>query len=68
MGGLHTAAGQFLVEVEHPVAQSRVEYALTPLGGSLHDIVTSLITWAADHYHQIREHRTRTAAVNDPDV
>jgi DNA-binding HxlR family transcriptional regulator len=35
----------------------RVEYALTPLGRSLHQIVTSLITWAAD---QIREHRDHT--------
>ena len=39
----------------------RVEYALTPLGRSLHHIVTSLITWVADHHGQIREHRARTA-------
>jgi len=38
-----------------------VEYALTPLGRSLHQIVTSLITWVADHHSQIREHRARTA-------
>jgi DNA-binding HxlR family transcriptional regulator len=39
----------------------RVEYALTPLGHSLHHIVTSLITWVADHHDQIREHRAHTA-------
>nr|WP_241564806.1 helix-turn-helix domain-containing protein [Nonomuraea polychroma] len=39
----------------------RVEYALTPLGRSLHHIVTSLITWVADHHGQIREHRDHTA-------
>lgn len=39
----------------------RVEYALTALGRSLHHIVTSLITWVADHHDQIREHRARTA-------
>jgi DNA-binding HxlR family transcriptional regulator len=38
-----------------------VEYALTPLGRSLHHIVTSLITWVADHHGQIREHRAHTA-------
>jgi DNA-binding HxlR family transcriptional regulator len=39
----------------------RVEYALTPMGRSLHQIVTSLITWVADHHSQIREHRAHTA-------
>jgi DNA-binding HxlR family transcriptional regulator len=39
----------------------RVEYALTPLGRDLHHIVTSLITWVADHHSQIREHRAHTA-------
>jgi DNA-binding HxlR family transcriptional regulator len=39
----------------------RVEYALTPLGRSLHHIVTSLITWVADHHSQIREHRAHTS-------
>ncbi|GAA0934787.1 helix-turn-helix domain-containing protein [Nonomuraea longicatena] len=39
----------------------RVEYALTSLGRSLHHIVTSLITWVADHHGQIREHRAQAA-------
>ncbi|MYS92293.1 transcriptional regulator [Streptomyces sp. SID5464] len=37
----------------------RVEYALTPLGISLLDIVGSLIDWASAHHDEIREHRTR---------
>ncbi|MFD5441921.1 winged helix-turn-helix transcriptional regulator [Streptomyces tendae] len=37
----------------------RVEYALTPLGRGLHEIVTQLIGWAADHHGEIRTHRSR---------
>lgn len=37
----------------------RVEYALTPLGVSLLDIVGSLIDWASTHHDEIREHRAR---------
>ncbi|MFF8374777.1 winged helix-turn-helix transcriptional regulator [Streptomyces sp. NPDC015661] len=40
----------------------RVEYALTPLGRGLHEIVTSLVGWAAAHHDEIREHRARAAA------
>ena len=35
----------------------RVEYALTPLGRGLHEIVASLIGWAAEHHDEIRAHR-----------
>lgn len=38
----------------------RVEYALTPLGGGLIDIVKQLIGWAADHHDEIRTNRSRT--------
>lgn len=38
----------------------RVEYALTPLGHGLRDIVTALIGWAADHYDEIHANRART--------
>ncbi|MFF5718416.1 winged helix-turn-helix transcriptional regulator [Streptomyces buecherae] len=37
----------------------RVEYALAPLGGGLHDIVRQLIGWAADHHDEIRANRSR---------
>jgi DNA-binding HxlR family transcriptional regulator len=35
----------------------RVEYALTPLGHGLNEIVASLIGWAAEHHEEIRAHR-----------
>ncbi|MEU1599221.1 helix-turn-helix domain-containing protein [Streptomyces sp. NPDC005708] len=37
----------------------RVEYDLTPLGLTLHDIVVSLIDWAGIHHDEIRENRAR---------
>jgi DNA-binding HxlR family transcriptional regulator len=37
----------------------RVEYALTPLGRGLHEIVTRLIGWAADHHDEIRANQAR---------
>ncbi|MFI6169769.1 winged helix-turn-helix transcriptional regulator [Nocardia sp. NPDC051052] len=37
----------------------RVEYARTPLGHGLHEIVASLIGWAADHHNEIRDHHAR---------
>ncbi|MDI5907451.1 helix-turn-helix domain-containing protein [Streptomyces sp. 12257] len=40
----------------------RVEYTLAPLGRSLHEIVTSLIGWAADHHDEVRANRDRAAA------
>lgn len=40
----------------------RVEYALTELGRGLHEIVTSLIGWAAAHHDEIRAHRAAHAA------
>lgn len=46
----------------------RVEYALTPLGLTLHDIVVSLINWAGIHHDEIRENRARfdTATKRSP--
>ena len=40
----------------------RVEYTLAPLGRGLHEIVTSLIGWAADHHAEIRANRERAEA------
>ncbi|WP_431957429.1 winged helix-turn-helix transcriptional regulator [Nocardia lijiangensis] len=36
----------------------RVEYALTPLGGSLHETIQALVTWTEDHQREIAEART----------
>jgi DNA-binding HxlR family transcriptional regulator len=40
----------------------RVEYALAPLGRGLHEIVTRLIGWAAEHHDEIRANRERVSA------
>lgn len=40
----------------------RVEYALTPLGSGLHEIVRQLIGWVADHHDEIRANRSRAGA------
>src|SRR5882762_10617181 len=37
----------------------RVEYALAPLGDSLHAIVVSLIDWAITHHDEITDNRAR---------
>jgi DNA-binding HxlR family transcriptional regulator len=57
----HLQQDGLVTRTAHAEVPPRVEYALTPLGRSLHHIVTSLVTWAADHHSQIREHRTHTA-------
>ncbi len=41
----------------------RVEYALAALGRGLHEIVTRLIGWAADHHEEIRTHRSEGGTV-----
>nr|WP_213015993.1 MULTISPECIES: helix-turn-helix domain-containing protein [unclassified Rhodococcus (in: high G+C Gram-positive bacteria)] len=43
----------------------RVEYTLAPLGQGLHEIVTSLVDWAADHHDEIRANRDRSTAATD---
>jgi DNA-binding HxlR family transcriptional regulator len=40
----------------------RVEYGLTPLGRGLHEIVTKLVGWAADHHDEIRANHDRALA------
>ncbi|MFD1938983.1 winged helix-turn-helix transcriptional regulator [Nonomuraea mangrovi] len=37
----------------YPVVPPRVEYALTPLGRTLLDLVGGLVTWAEDHLDEI---------------
>lgn len=46
----------------YPEVPPRVEYALTPLGAGLIDIVRSLVHWAVDHYDEVRQHRERVDA------
>ena len=44
----------------YPEVPPRVEYALTPLGASLLDVVCSLVRWAAAHHEEISERRARS--------
>ncbi|WP_329571308.1 winged helix-turn-helix transcriptional regulator [Streptomyces sp. NBC_01361] len=37
----------------HPVVPPRVEYELTPLGGTLHETIRSLVTWTEHHQGEI---------------
>jgi DNA-binding HxlR family transcriptional regulator len=37
----------------HPVVPPRVEYELTPLGGTLHTTIRSLVTWTEEHQNEI---------------
>lgn len=41
----------------HPVIPPRVEYALTPLGISLHDTIQALLVWTEDHQNEIADAR-----------
>jgi DNA-binding HxlR family transcriptional regulator len=37
----------------HPVVPPRVEYALTPLGSTLHQTIQALVTWTEQHQSEI---------------
>lgn len=41
----------------YPVVPPRVEYALTPLGATLHDTIQALVTWTEDHQNEIASAR-----------
>ncbi|MFB9511782.1 winged helix-turn-helix transcriptional regulator [Streptomyces purpureus] len=43
----------------HPVVPPRVEYELTPLGGTLHTTIRSLVTWTEVHQNEIAAARAR---------
>jgi DNA-binding HxlR family transcriptional regulator len=42
----------------YPVVPPRVEYALTPLGASLHHTIQALVTWTEAHQQQIAASRS----------
>ena len=37
----------------HPVVPPRVEYALTPLGRTLHSTIQALVTWTEAHQEEV---------------
>ena len=37
----------------HPVVPPRVDYALTPLGSTLHTTIQALVTWTEAHQNEI---------------
>jgi DNA-binding HxlR family transcriptional regulator len=41
----------------YPVVPPRVDYALTPLGISLHDTIQALVVWTENHQDQIADAR-----------
>lgn len=41
----------------HPVVPPRVDYALTPLGRTLHETIKALVTWTEEHQHEIAQAR-----------
>jgi DNA-binding HxlR family transcriptional regulator len=42
----------------HAVVPPRVEYELTPLGGTLHTTIRALVTWTEEHRGEIAAART----------
>ncbi|GAA3651266.1 helix-turn-helix domain-containing protein [Nonomuraea antimicrobica] len=42
----------------YPVVPPRVEYELTPLGISLHEVITSLVIWTEEHQQEISAARS----------
>ncbi|AVH21484.1 winged helix-turn-helix transcriptional regulator [Nocardia cyriacigeorgica] len=42
----------------YPVVPPRVEYELTPLGGSLHETIQALVSWTETHQGEIAAART----------
>ncbi|NEW38364.1 helix-turn-helix transcriptional regulator [Nocardia cyriacigeorgica] len=39
----------------YPVVPPRVDYALTPLGASLHETIQALVTWTETHQREIAQ-------------
>lgn len=52
----------------HPVVPPRVDYALTPLGVTLHATIQSLVQWTETHQAEIAAARARYDAVSAEQV
>jgi DNA-binding HxlR family transcriptional regulator len=52
----------------YPVVPPRVEYELTPLGGTLHATIRSLVTWTEAHQEEISAARSAYDAREERDT
>ncbi|WP_406284182.1 winged helix-turn-helix transcriptional regulator [Embleya sp. NBC_00896] len=52
----------------YPVVPPRVDYALTPMGTTLHTTIRSLVTWTEEHQEQIAESRAEYDARVEADA
>ncbi|MFF7250538.1 winged helix-turn-helix transcriptional regulator [Embleya sp. NPDC008237] len=52
----------------YPVVPPRVDYALTPMGTTLHTTIRSLVTWTEEHQERIAEARARYDARADAEA
>ncbi|MEV6522528.1 winged helix-turn-helix transcriptional regulator [Longispora sp. NPDC051575] len=50
----------------YPVVPPRVDYELTPLGGTLHETIQSLVRWTEDHQSEIADARADYDRRADP--
>jgi DNA-binding HxlR family transcriptional regulator len=53
----HLERDGLVVRTVHPTVPPRVEYALTPLGASLHATIQGLVTWTEANQEQIASSR-----------
>ncbi|NIH86386.1 winged helix-turn-helix transcriptional regulator [Amycolatopsis granulosa] len=49
----HLERDGIVTRTVYPVVPPRVDYELTPLGVSLHEVIKSLVTWTEEHQREI---------------
>ncbi|MEU8250217.1 helix-turn-helix domain-containing protein [Nonomuraea sp. NPDC048916] len=49
----HLERDGLVTRTVHPVVPPRVDYALTPLGRTLHETIKTLVTWTEEHQQEI---------------
>jgi DNA-binding HxlR family transcriptional regulator len=50
----------------YPEVPPRVEYSLTPLGGTLRQLIRGLVSWAGAHLEEVDQARARYDAKHGP--
>lgn len=55
----HLECDGLLTRTVYPEIPPRVEYALTPLGRSLCDLLNGMQSWAEEHLEEVREAQSR---------